>query len=147
MGCALVSSFGKAWVQSGGCHHWFSLRHTFRKVNDTITKLNLDRNTIGDAGAIALGRKSEGDDCDVVLQVRMSLFLWQVCAHIHRRNSNCEAVTAISQFCQGTVATSADALSSGWVRSPWLGGALEVHTGAVLSRTESEQAKPAHPSH
>ena len=75
MDCALVSSFGKAWVQSGGCHHWFSLRHTFRKVNDTITKLNLGSNEIGDAGAIALAESLKAMIVTCVLQVRVSLFL------------------------------------------------------------------------
>ena len=78
VGCALVSSFGKAWVQSGGCHQWFSLRHTFRKVNDTIAVMYLDRNTIGDAGAVALAESLKATLVTCVLQVCVSLFLWQV---------------------------------------------------------------------
>ena len=78
VGCAAVSSFGKAWVQSGGCHHWFTLRHTFRKANDTITKLDLGSNEIGDAGACALADSLKATLVTCVLQVRVSLFLWQV---------------------------------------------------------------------
>ena len=116
--------------------------HThFAKANDTITKLNLDRNTIGDAGAIALAESLKAMIVTCVLQVRVSLFLWQVCAHIHRRNSNCEAVTAISQFCQGTVATSADALSSGWVREEPVGLAGRWKCTQALFSAELNQSK------
>ena len=40
-------------------------RRKYHKVNKTITKIELFNNKIGDAGAVAFGRKSEGHVCDV----------------------------------------------------------------------------------
>ena len=59
----------------------------FRKANDTITKMDLWNNKIGDAGAAALAESLKAMFVTCVLQVRTSLFLWHVCAHIHRRRS------------------------------------------------------------
>ena len=80
VGCASVQSVGKAWVQSGGCLHLFSL-HTFRKANGTITKIELGCNEIGDKGAVALAECLKATLVTCVLQVRASLFSWHVCAH------------------------------------------------------------------
>ena len=59
----------------------------FRKANDTITEMYLFNNKIGDGGAIALAESLKAMFVTCVLQVRASLFLWHVCAHIHRRHS------------------------------------------------------------
>ena len=72
VGCAVVQSFGKAWVQSGGCLHLFSL-HTFRKANGTITKIDLQCNKIGDKGAVALAECLKATLVTCVLQARATL--------------------------------------------------------------------------
>ena len=72
VGCAVVQSFGKAWVQSGGCLHLFLL-HTFRKANGTITRIDLDGNKIGDKGAVALAECLKATLVTCVLQARASL--------------------------------------------------------------------------
>ena len=74
-GRAGVQLFGKAWVQSGGCHHVFS-HDTFRKGNDTITTIYLHQNKIGDAGAVALAESLKAMFVTCILHV--SMFLWQV---------------------------------------------------------------------
>ena len=64
------------------------------------------------------------------------------CARIFTgENGNCEAVTAISQFCQGTVATSADALSSGWVREEPVGLTGRWKCTQALFSVELNQSK------
>ena len=50
----------------------------FRKANGTITELVLDDNKKGDEGAIALAESLKVTLVMCVLQVRASLFLWQV---------------------------------------------------------------------
>ena len=52
----------------------------------------LARNKIGDAGAIALAESVKATLVKCVLQVRVSLFFWQVWAHTHRRcSATCRA--------------------------------------------------------
>ena len=77
VGCASVQSFGKAWVQSGGCLHLFSL-HIFRKANGTITRIELGYNKIGGKGAAAFAECLKAALVTCVLQVRASLFSWHV---------------------------------------------------------------------
>ena len=50
----------------------------FRKANGTITKLQLGSNEIGDEGAVALAESLKATLVTCVLQVRASLFFWQV---------------------------------------------------------------------
>ena len=96
VGCAAVSSFSKAWVHSGGSRHWFTLRHTFRKANDTITTMLLWNNEIGDAGAVALAESLKARIVTCVLQVRALLMSWPVWARIHRRRSGTCRATVLS---------------------------------------------------
>ena len=55
-------------------------------------------NKIGDGGAIALAESLKAMFVTCVLQVRTSLFLWHVCAHIHRRHSGTCRATVLACF-------------------------------------------------
>ena len=57
---------------------WISLTHIFRKANDTITTIYLHQNKIGDDGAVALAESLKATLVTCILQVHVSIFLWQV---------------------------------------------------------------------
>ena len=61
--------------------------HRFRKANGTITKLVLERNKTGDAGASALAESLRATFVTCVLQIRASQFLWPVRTQFRRRRS------------------------------------------------------------
>ena len=66
----------------------FRFTRTYRKANDTITRMDLDENKIGDEGAMAFAESLKATLVTCVLQVRATLFSWQVWARTRMsRNS------------------------------------------------------------